>query len=115
MESAMQQLLKNQMMMELYIEVKKSSIEMELEKEITPNTTSALFSQYYKTMCQKIEKTMVGMENQILCTEYALEHTLPMIAVEMKRKKERVLSYEEMILLLEENYKNLKKKTFLLL
>lgn len=114
LESAMQQLLKNQMMMELYIEVKKSSIEMELEKEITPNTTSALFSQYYKTMCQKIEKTMVGMENQILCTEYALEHTLPMIAVEMKRKKERVLSYEEMILLLEENYKNLKKKTFLL-
>ncbi len=112
--ATMQQLLTNQMMMELYIEIKKSSIEMELEKEITPNTTSALFSQYYKTMCQKIEKTMVGMENQILCTEYALEHTLPMIAVEMKRKKERVLSYEEMIHLLEENYKNLNKKTFLL-
>lgn len=113
-ESAIQRLLTNQMMMEMYIQIKKSSAEVSLERDSDPSNSSELFLQYYKTMCQTVKQSMAGMEQEILCTSYALEHALPMIALEMKRKKERMLSYEEMIHVLEENYKNLKKKLFLL-
>lgn len=113
-QPSIQQLLTNQMMMEMYIEIKKASREIQLEKDNEIDSTTELFLQYYKISCQKIKQSITGMENQILCINYVFEHTLPMIAAEMKRKKKRLLSYEEMMHLLEENYKNLKKKTFLL-
>ena len=116
-ELSMQQLLTNQMMLELYLEIKRDSTAMWKDGSIGNiafHTASELFAEYYRMTCQKIRQSMAGMEGQILCTNYGMEHTLPMIASEMKQKKERMLSYEELMSIVEENYKNLKKKTFLL-
>lgn len=53
-------------------------------------------------------------EEEHFAAEYALDHLLPMIAYESERRKSRLLENQVMVQIVEQSYKRLKDKAFLL-
>ena len=113
-DSRMQNLLGNPMMLELYTKVcsfRKES--QELQKEIKDiSTPEKLIQLYVEQVLNYQLRIYSGRPGMQLCSKYIINHMLPDIAGEMKKKNKTLLSVGELYKIAQKNYSNLYKTEF---
>ena len=113
-DQRMQNLLGNPMMLELYAKVyrlKKDSSETQ-EEIMNISSPEKLIQLYLEQLLNYQLRVYSGKSGMQLCCKYILNHMLPDIAGEMKKKNKTLLSVEELYKIAQKTYSNLYKKEF---
>ena len=113
-DKRMQNLLGNPMMLELYAKVcslRKDSSETQ-EEIMNISSSEQLIQLYLEQLLKDQLRVHSGKPGIQLCSKYILNHMLPDIAGEMKKKNKTLLSVDEVYKIAQKNYSNLYKKEF---
>jgi len=108
------ELLCNPMMLHLYLEM------ADISKEVSPkqpalqeiHSTQNLVASYFDHLLLHQIRLDSGDKAAQLCHRYILQHLLPEIAGEMKRKNHSLLTFDELYLVVKRNFANLRLPEF---
>lgn len=109
-EEKLRQLLTTPMLLFLYLEC--AQMPAGAAPAAVPETQEALLSLYLDRFCRQALRTDSGSQKSQLITKYLLDHLLPEIAWELKRRDKTVLPVEAVRQLVERSHRALRSRAF---